>query len=129
MPSPISQYLEFVAHGNVDFTHAHAARACIETRRYCFHVSIPSLRKPVSTVSNIWYQYRTTPSFQTSLLFLQLLLCTKNKFLATSTLMSLLMKAGLSLNVFWPGISKPLLRVDSAHVQEVWSVHFLFLLV
>ena len=24
------------------------------------------------------------------------------------------MKAGLSLNVFWPGISKPLLRVDSA---------------
>jgi len=52
--------------------------------------------------------------FQTSLLFLQLLLCTKNKFLATSTLVSLLMKAGVTLNVFWQGISKPLLRVDSA---------------
>jgi len=33
------------------------------------------------------------------------LLCTNNKFLATSTLMSLLMKAGLSLNVFWHGSS------------------------
>jgi len=49
-----------------------------------------------------------------SLLFLQLLLCSKNTFLATSTLMSLLMKADLSLNVFWQGISKPLLCVDSA---------------
>ena len=44
--------------------------------------------------------------FQRSLLFLQLLLCTKNKFLATGMLMSLLMKAVLSLNVFWQGISK-----------------------
>ena len=40
---------------------------------------------------------------QTSLLFLQLLLCTKNKFLATSTLMSLLTNAGLSLSIFWQG--------------------------
>jgi len=41
--------------------------------------------------------------FQRSLLFLQLLLCTKNKFLATSTYISLYMKAGC--NVFWQGIS------------------------
>jgi len=43
--------------------------------------------------------YFARTGFQPSLLFLQLLLCTKNKFLATSTLMSLLtclMKAGLS---------------------------------
>jgi len=33
-----------------------------------------------------------------NMLLLQLLLCTKNKFLASSTLMCLLMKAGLSLN-------------------------------
>ena len=36
---------------------------------------------------------------------LQLLLCTNNKCLATNTLMSLLMKAGLI--VFWQGTSKP----------------------
>jgi len=52
--------------------------------------------------------YFARSGFQTSLLFLQLLLCTKSKFLATSTLMSLLIKAGLSLNVFCQGISKPL---------------------
>ena len=34
--------------------------------------------------------------------------------IATSTFMSLLMKAGLSLNVFQQGTSKPLLREDSA---------------
>jgi len=57
--------------------------------------------------------------FQTSLLLLQLLLCTKNKFLATNTLMSLLMKAGLSLNVFWQGNSKPLPDVvDPFHVPR-----------
>jgi len=39
---------------------------------------------------------------------LQSLLSTKNKFLATGTLISLLMKAVLSLNVFWQGTSKPL---------------------
>ena len=53
------------------------------------------------------------------MLLLQLLLCTKNKFLATSTLMSLLMKAGLSLNVFWQGPSKPLsCVVDLFHVPR-----------
>ena len=51
---------------------------------------------------------------QTSLLFLQLLLCTKNKFLAKTTLISLLTKAGLSLNVSWQGITKSLLPVGSA---------------
>jgi len=62
--------------------------------------------------------------FQTSLLFLQLLLCTKNKFLATSTLISLLMKAGLSLNVFWQGTSEALLRVDlsSFMFKTLWAV-------
>ena len=61
---------------------------------------------------------------------MQLLLGTKNKFLATSTLMSLLMKAGLSLNVFWQGISKPLLLVDSAlmfkrlYCAFVWLIFF-----
>jgi len=48
----------------------------------------------------------------------------------TSTLMSLLMKAGLSLNVFWQGISKPLLPVDSAlmfkrlYCALVWLILF-----
>ena len=53
---------------------------------------------------------------------LQLLLYTKNKFLATGTLVSLLMKAGLSLNVFWQGTSKPLLRVDlsSFMFKTIW---------
>ena len=53
-------------------------------------------------------------------LLLQLPLCTKNKFLATNTLMSLLMKAGLSLNVFWQGTSKPLIPciLDLAHVSR-----------
>ena len=51
------------AWGNVDFTHAQCgARACIETRRYCLRVSIPSQRKPVSMVSNIWYRYRPIPT-------------------------------------------------------------------
>ena len=31
-----------------------------------------------------------------------------NEFLATNTLMSFLMKAGLSWNIFWQGTSKPL---------------------
>ena len=38
-----------------------AACACIETLRYCLHVSIPLLRKPVSMVSNIWYRYPPIP--------------------------------------------------------------------
>ena len=38
---------------------------------------------------------------------------------AISTLMSLLMKAGLSLNVFWQGSSKPLsCVVDLFHVRD-----------
>jgi len=46
--------------------------------------------------------------FKTSLLFLQLLLCTKDEFLVINTLMSLQIKAVLSLNVSWQGNSKPL---------------------
>jgi len=62
--------------------------------------------------------------FQMSLLFLKLLLSTKNKFLATGILISLLMKAGLSLNVFWQGTSKPLLRTDisSFTFKTLWTV-------
>jgi len=58
------------------------------------------------------------------LLFLHLLLSTKNKFLATDTLISLLMKAGLSLNVLWQGTSKALLRVDrsSFTFKTLWTV-------
>jgi len=38
--------------------------------------------------------------------------------------MSLLMKAGLSLNVFWQGTSKPLLHVDlsSFTFQTHWTI-------
>ena len=62
-----------------------------------------------------------------SLLFLQLLLSTKNKFLATGTLISLLMKAGLSLNVFWQGTFKTLLRVDlsSFMFKTLWTLLWL----
>jgi len=61
--------------------------------------------------------------FKTSLLFLQLLLCTKINFFTTSTLMSLLMKqVCLSMCLFWQGTSKPLLRADLSselfHVQD-----------
>ena len=55
-----------------------------------------------------------------------LLLCTKNKFLAKSTLMSLLMKAGLSLNVFWQGTSKPLPCVDLVLRVRPWCRPQLF---
>jgi len=52
-----------------------------------------------------------------------------HKLLATSTLMSLLMKAGLSLNVFWQGTSKPLLHLDlsSFMFKTLWTVLCIYL--
>jgi len=53
-----------------------------------------------------------------SLLFLQLLLCTKNKFLATSTLISLSMKAGLSECIQAETFKSTTCRSQLFHDQE-----------
>ena len=57
-------------------------------------------------------------------LFLQLLLCTKNMFLATSTLISCSMKAGLALNVFWQGTSKPIRCMSTCCCEMTHRDHY-----